>query len=89
MAEQALTIVENQRLVVWRVGMTLTKRHLRVPWGELWRGGATEAGQEVWVKADQAFDLLMHHGSISYFEAISPGLHHFVLTVLDSDDVAS
>ncbi len=88
MTETALMIDEKSRWVSWRVALTPAHQREVSPWGEMWRGEESGAGLEVWVEASASFDLLMQHGPTSYFEAITPGRHRFLLTVLDSTDVA-
>ena len=88
MSDSALTIDEERRLVTWQVDLTSPHQRLRTPWGELWRDEEGGAGLIVWVEADAAFDLLMSWGSTRYFEAVAPGKHRFILTLLDSTDVA-
>ena len=88
MIDEILTIDEKAKSVVWRVDGAPPFQRLHIPWGVLWRGREGGAGLEVWLEADDAFDLLMEHGGIRYFEAVTPGPHHFILTVLDSTDVA-
>lgn len=88
MAEQALVINEKMRRVTWRVALTSPGQHLVTPWGELWRGEEQGAGQVVWVRANERFDLTMMYGPTSYFETITPGRQRFILTLLDSTDVA-
>ena len=83
-----LVIDKETREVIWRVEQTLPHQSVRTPWGDLWRGSNSGAGPEVWVEAREAFDLTMIYGPTSYFEAIIPGRHRFILTVLDSTDVA-
>ena len=88
MPDETLTIDEKMRSVLWQVDETQPFQRLRIPWGVLWRVEEGGAGLEVWVDAAEAFDLLMECGAISYFEAVTPGRHRFILTVLDSTDVA-
>jgi hypothetical protein len=88
MTDNALAIDKETREVVWRVAQTLPDQRLQTPWGDLCRGSDLDAGPEVWVEAREAFDLTMIYGPTSYFEAIVPGRHRFILTVLDSTDVA-
>jgi hypothetical protein len=88
MTDFSLTIDNEQRLLTWQVDLTPPHQRLRTPWGELWRGEEGGPGLVVWVEASEFFDLLMHYGTASYFEAVTPGRHRFVLTVLDSTDVA-
>jgi len=88
MPERALTIDEDERMAIWRVAMTPPYQRLHTPWGELWRGEESGAGQEVWVEATSDFALLMAYGPTSYLEAITPGRHRYLLTALDSADVA-
>lgn len=83
-----LVIDDEARLVIWHVDDTTSRRRLQTPWGELWRGEHLGAGLEVWVAARESFSLMMVYGPTSFFEAIAPGRHRFVLTILDSSDVA-
>ena len=85
---QVLTIDEEERLGSWRVAQARPHEHLRTPWGELWRGEEGGAGLEVWVEAAESFHLLMTYGPTSYFETVAPGRHRYILTALDSTDVA-
>ncbi len=84
----ALVIDKEARRVVWRVARTRPDQLLQTPWGDLRRGQERGAGLEVWVEARDAFDLTMIYEDVSYLEAIAPGRHRFILTVLDSTDVA-
>ncbi len=83
-----LKIDEAQRLVIWDVRRSAPFQRLQVPWGELWLGEELEAGVEIWVTAHAAFDLIVEGEAIRLFEAVAPGRHRFLLTVLDSTDVA-
>lgn len=81
-------IDETARLVVWNVARAMPEQRLSTPWAILWRGEEQRAGLVIEVKARAAFDLLMHYGPTSYFETVAPGRHRFLLTLLDSTDVA-
>lgn len=84
----ALMIDEEQRLVIWLVTLSPPHQHLCAPWGELWREDESGAGLVVRVKAREPFDLMMDYGPASYFESVPAGRHRFLLTLLDSTDVA-
>ncbi len=88
MMENVLEIDKETRQVVWRVAQALPDQRLQTPWGAMWRGEELGAGLAVWVDAREAFDLTMIYGPTRYFEAVAPGRHRFILTVLDSTDVA-
>ena len=88
MIDNALEIDKETRAVIWRVAQTLPQKRLQTPWGDLRRGSDQGAGPEVWIDAREAFELTMIYGPTRYFEAIIPGRHRFILTVLDSTDVA-
>jgi hypothetical protein len=86
--DNALEIDKEARWVVWRVAQSLPGRRLQTPWGELWRGAESGAGLEVWIEARESFGLVIDNGPTRYFETITPGRHRFILTTLDSTDVA-
>ena len=88
MNDPALKIDRDQKLVTWYVQRSKPFQRFQVPWGELWVGEPLEAGTEIWVAADAAFDLMVEGDAVRLFEAITPGRHRFLLTVLDSTDVS-
>jgi len=81
-------INEKIKRVAWRVTPASPGQRWVTPWGEMWLGEEQGAGQVVWVDASECFDLTMTYGPTSYFEAIIPGRQRFLLTLLDSSDVA-
>ena len=86
--DQSIVIDHEARLVIWHVNEATSQHRQQTLWGDLWLGENLGAGLEVWVAARESFTLLMTYGPTSYFEAITPGRHRFVLTILDSSDVA-
>ena len=88
MHKPVIEIDEGARRVVWRVGRSQPFQPLHTPWGRLWRGEESSQGVEAWVDANAAFELVMEGDTITLFESISPGRHRYLLTVLDSTDVA-
>ncbi len=86
--DQTIVIDYEARLVIWHLTEATSQHRQQTPWGVLWRGENLGAGLEVWVEASEPFSLLMTYGPTSYFETITPGRHRFILTILDSGDVA-
>ncbi len=83
-----LEIHEDARQVTWRVMASRPFDRLRTPWGWLWRGEETGAGVEAWVEADADFLLILEGETITLVEHVAPGRHRYLLTVLDSTNVA-
>ncbi|NOX63956.1 MAG: hypothetical protein GXP42_18735 [Chloroflexi bacterium] len=77
----------QDRLVEWWIEPSSPTR-ISSPWGQLWLGASRGQGQEVWVEAQDAFDMILHYEGVSFFERASRGRHRFLLTVLDRTDVA-
>ncbi len=88
MDEPRLEIDESRRQILWRVSLCRPFERLSTPWGVLWRGEETGGGVEAWVDAHAAFELIMEGEAITLFESVTPGRHRYLLTVLDSTDVA-
>jgi hypothetical protein len=86
--EPVLEIDSERRQVVWRVRLSQPFVRLQTPWGVLWRGREVGAGVEAWVEAHEGFELIMEGEAMTLFEVVTPGRHRYLLTVLDSTDVA-
>lgn len=77
----------DERSVEWWVAETPRGARIQTPWAELWVGDSGGRGQEVWVEATEAFDLVLHTNASSFFEHIQTGRHRLLLTILDRTDV--
>lgn len=79
----------KENLVEFQIENEMPGARFETPWGGIQVGEESGGGQTVAVDATSAFDLLIHKGTASFFEHLTPGRHCLLLTVLDRTDVVS